>query len=115
MLRGLGAHLEPAMVAQQLEAAAAAAAAAAASDKSSAGDSSPTATKSLAVGSDLVGFSIVADSTRSPTKVDLTAPIELVFRRNHHYNPLAIVNGAANQAAPPTRSGVCVHWETAIR
>lgn len=57
----------------------------------------------LVVNSNLVSFSIVADP-RYTMKVDLSAPIELVFK---HLEPLDDRRGLA---APH-----CVYWDTTIR
>jgi hypothetical protein len=123
MLRGLGAHMEPSAAGQQQQQQqqlAPETLAPAGGDKSSAG------ARRLAVNSDLVAFSIVADSAaRAPTKVDLAAPIELVFRHNSQL-PASVVNAAGlsghNQAQPPTgparpaaNGAQCVYWDTKAR
>lgn len=72
------------------------------------------------VNSDLVSFSIVAD-TRRPLKVDLSAPIELVFR--HNSDNLAFAGPApewAQVAAAGRRAGgagasSCAYWDTSSR
>lgn len=61
------------------------------------------------VNSNLVGLSIVADSRYkyTPLKVDLSAPIELVFK---HIEPRASDWALARRLNPR-----CVYWDNSIR
>lgn len=68
------------------------------------------------VNSNLVGFSIVADSRFKLVKVDLSAPIELVFRHLFPTYLAATENLATNQrAVRATNPPRCVYWDNNIR
>ena len=92
MIKGLGAQMEPPS------------------------GGSGTSGRSL-VNSDLVSLSIVADSRfkSTPVKVDLSAPVELVFR--HLDQQATDWPPAAGQVPSGRRIGSphCVYWDSTIR
>lgn len=113
MLRGLGVHMGPIAAGQQQ-----------ASDKSSSpGDVASARKSQLVVNSDLVSFSIVADSVRSSIKVDLSAPIELVFEHNdqqHRQQRHSLGAYVSGQLETATSGGgkqpaYCVYWDATTR
>lgn len=69
------------------------------------------------VNSNLVSLSMVADSRFKPVKVDLSAPIELVFRHLFQANSVgATENLASNQRTfRATNQARCVYWDNSIR
>lgn len=94
MLKGIGAHMERPQQQQHLVAPA---------DGQAFDGQSSASQQRLVVNSNLVSFSIVADP-RYTIKVDLSAPVELVFK---HIEPLA---GWQLSASP-----LCVYWDTSTR
>lgn len=100
MIKGLGNHMEPA---------------------SSPATSVNEHKQHLFVNSDLVSLSLVGappDQAHKSVKVDLSAPIELLFRHldNNHdqwdLQPTWPTNRQQQQATRPPR---CVYWDTTIR
>ena len=69
----------------------------------------------LLVNSNLVSLSIVADARYkyAPVKVDLSAPVELVFR--HLAQPTSVALPAADASAAGSGASRCVYWDATQR